>query len=491
MNLSYTRHQLAYFLPAALWTLWQAMVGWLCSYLAQQRLGDAYAPYNYVLFFVALAAGTALCAFLLDKSVPVRLLRLGALISCVLAVAFTALMAVAQGALLMIASALSGIAGGCFAALLSRYLYMGIPAESRGISFGVAAAAGYALHYVLFTLLFPGTGAAALQVEAIFAGLLFLFIGALALLSPLCGVLLAPENAAPKRVASNRHAPVMILVLITVLFSLSYGAQDLAATVYWMRGGAFLVHTRAFVILGFFTVGLLWNSKRRIFLLSGGFVLLALGFLAMAVEYKGMLSFLGLVGVQLASACFTLSMRLLFFDAAGFYKYPVFVGALGLALPMMLKQVGILCADALYTRMGGASVFIGALLCIALGFPLIAFLFERLRALQAADMQEQELVHEWEQPREADSDAGISWDQAVLSTLVNRYGFTRREAQILELAIHGLPNAQIAERLSIREATVKQHIRNMLSKTDKRSLKQLILSEISATPASSQQTQDA
>lgn len=41
---------------------------------------------------------------------------------------------------------------------------------------------------------------------------------------------------------------------------------------------------------------------------------------------------------------------------------------------------------------------------------------------------------------------------------------TKRELQVLALAAHGLSNTEIAERLTIREKTVRHHITHILAK---------------------------
>lgn len=496
MNGLFEKRRAAYFIPAMLYTLWLATAGWLSTYLAQQRLSDAYAPLNYTLFFVAHAAGMALFALPMDDVCSPEKRKKRTATGTVLTTVFTALMSITNGVWLMAVTALAGFCAGYFAALLSGYLYTGIPSESRGMTLGAATAAGYTLHYVLFVLLVPSIDLHTLVMEVVFSSAVFLLAGVLALRLSACRDLFSQETGEATDAsikAIPRVAPMLTLLAIVVLFSLSYGIQDLAATVYWMRGSAFLVHTRLFLISGFLLAGLLWDSKHRNMLLSGGFGLLALGFLSMAMEYKGWISFLGLAGVQLASAFFTVSIRLLFFDAAGFYRRPIFIGVLGFALPLALKQLGILFADSLYRQLGGPAIFIAALCCIALGFPFISLVFERLRDMHVLDARAntpsalpnktEHLQETRANGQEEDILPAVAYDQEVLRALVRKYGFTRRETQVLELAIHGLVNAQIAERLNISEATVKQHIRNMLAKSGMRSLKRLILSQIMATPA--------
>lgn len=52
-----------------------------------------------------------------------------------------------------------------------------------------------------------------------------------------------------------------------------------------------------------------------------------------------------------------------------------------------------------------------------------------------------------------------------LGKAVKRYGLTRRECEVLEALVAGLSNPAIAKRLFITEATVGEHVKNLLKKT--------------------------
>ena len=59
--------------------------------------------------------------------------------------------------------------------------------------------------------------------------------------------------------------------------------------------------------------------------------------------------------------------------------------------------------------------------------------------------------------------------QAVAATLAahaTRPDLTARELEVLELIVRGMGNKQIAQQLSIAEYTVKNHVKNVLSKLD-------------------------
>lgn len=59
-------------------------------------------------------------------------------------------------------------------------------------------------------------------------------------------------------------------------------------------------------------------------------------------------------------------------------------------------------------------------------------------------------------------------DPSVASTIIsepaNAIDLTEREASVLQLLAHGMTNAEIAERLTISEETVKTHVGNLLAK---------------------------
>ena len=52
-------------------------------------------------------------------------------------------------------------------------------------------------------------------------------------------------------------------------------------------------------------------------------------------------------------------------------------------------------------------------------------------------------------------------------------GITRREADVLELVMEGLPNREIGDRLYLSVRTVEKHVEALLRKTDTRPRTQL------------------
>ncbi len=496
-NRLYINQHSAYIIPAALYVLWQTAFGWLNTWWTQQWLGDNFTTVNFVLFFVAHALSTACFAWWLDKPIPVWRLKQLALVSALSTGLFTTMMAFAGGLWFILSMLLAGFTAGFFSAYLCFFMFLYISSENRGIVLGVSASLGLAVHYILFTLLFPQTSGSFLYGKTFFTAGVFVLLGILSLTLPLCRNSLWIESGAfytESQKSENLHPRLMpLLTLILIFFFTSYGIQDFAATAYWMNGSSFLGHTRLFLVIGFIMGAFLWDRKHRSILLTLGLGLLALGFIAMAYQYKGVASFIGFAGVQLASAFFSLSIRLVFMDIARFYSKPVFVASLGLVLPMTLKQTGILSAGVVYWTLGGTALFIVSLVCIALGFPFIMLLYEKIRDLNvldirantpiiisAADASEDNYelpVTSWSGQEEVlekkDVIINVSFHEALLTQLLQKYSFTKREIQLLELSLHDLNNSDMAQRMSISEATVKYHIRNILSKTDAKNLKQL------------------
>lgn len=52
-----------------------------------------------------------------------------------------------------------------------------------------------------------------------------------------------------------------------------------------------------------------------------------------------------------------------------------------------------------------------------------------------------------------------------IGQLINRYGLTKREAEILHMILRGMNNQEICEELFVSENTLKKHLHNLYSKT--------------------------
>lgn len=62
----------------------------------------------------------------------------------------------------------------------------------------------------------------------------------------------------------------------------------------------------------------------------------------------------------------------------------------------------------------------------------------------------------------------------ILLQLTHEKRLSAREAQLLAVAVHGIPRAHLARRLGISENTIKSQIRSLLDKTQKASLSEVI-----------------
>jgi DNA-binding CsgD family transcriptional regulator/MFS family permease len=460
----------AYLAPASLFALWQAGSGWLVTYWSIARLGAESATWAFALFFLAHGAGIAASALWLDRRPRARGRRAAMLAAASIAGSATASLAFASGGWLIAACVLSGAAGGFPIAFLSLYALRGLPPDRRGTTLGLASAAGLAAHFIAFVAAFPGVDAASLIGKTFLASFAILLSAAAALALPACRDRLwdgaAPETGTPE---GPRRAPPPLLPLlasVVACFFVSYGMQDFSATGYWMSSNASLGYTRLSLIAGLVAAGALWDRRSREVLMIASFGLLAMGFVCMAFEYRGAASFIGFSSVQVAGALFPLGVRLLFIERAGSSRRPAFLCSLGLSLPIVLKQVGILSAALLYAGSGGASIFVASLVLIVAGAPLVAKLFEGMREAGVRGAGD---------PRGAAREPPAARELAGLAEeLSARFGFTRRERQVAELSLRGLTALEMTRILNVSEPTVKHYVRRILEKTGTKSQKQLL-----------------
>ncbi|MEN6390098.1 MAG: LuxR family transcriptional regulator [Syntrophomonas sp.] len=502
--LSINRVQLAYIIPACLYTLWQASIGWLNHYWTFVTLGRESAALLYIAFFLAHAIGIAAFAWWLDHSPDITRVKKAVLISSLLTAFLTTAMAYGAREMLALICLLSGLVSGLFMAYLSYFVFNKIPANQRGITIGLSAALGVALHFVVFVLLVPQQDGSILYGKTYFTALVVLLLGASALYLPVCRDYLWPdyEKDANPNIKPEVLRPGLVILLLLILtgFFLSFGMQDYAASVFWLGGEDYLVYTRLFLIAGLIGGGILCDQSGKHMVLNASFSLLAMGFISMAFQYKGAYSFIGYSCVQMAGAVFSVGSRLLFMDAAQFYKKPALICSLGLVFPLVLKQVGIISAEILYKTFGNVSIFIVSLLAILAALPLVSILFEKFRdtiftslrmhtpALELSSSSdyspdEHSIPADCPEPTKTEAvlveiqpDAAsdqVSWADTA-KTFAEKYHFNPRESQVLELTLHGLSIADMAQSLMIAESTVKQYIRQMLRKTETKNRRELL-----------------
>jgi len=495
------RVQAAYIIPAALYALWQACVGWLNHYWTIIYLGHEPVTFIYITFFLAHALGIAVFAWWLDRWPDRQKIMRIMLASSILTAVLTAAMAFKAAGWLLWLVLLSGAVSGLFMAYLTYFVWAEIPAHKRGITIGAASALGAALHFLVFVLLFPQQEGGILYGKTLFAALVMLLLGASMLYWPAGrDSLWRPvlENT-PLRMASGVLKPGLLVPLLFIMtgFFLSYGMQDYAATGFWMGGEDSLVYTRLFLIAGLLGGGILCDLRGNHMVLNTSFSLLAMGFVAMAFQYRGAYSFIGFSCVQAAGAVFSVSSRLVFLDIARFYKKPVLVCSLGLVFPLILKLFGIISAEILYKTWGNMSIFIVSLLAILAALPLVSLLFEKLRDSFMASLRVQSpdvdlasslemIADSGNADAEPDGEPAAAEDKSAVEvqnpanwadmahSFARKYDFNPRETQVLELTLHGLSVADMAQSLCIAESTVKQYVRQMLRKTGTKNRRQLL-----------------
>lgn len=501
--LSINRVQWAYIIPASLYALWQASVGWLNHYWTFINLGRELAALLYIAFFLAHAIGIAIFAWWLDHSPDMKKVMKAVLVSSILTSFLTAAMACGAQSLLAPICLLSGLVSGLFMAYLSYFVFNEIPANKRGITIGLAAALGVALHFIVFVLLFPQQDGSILYGKTFFAAFVILLLGISALYLPACRDYLWPTSPANDTpiLKPDVLKPGLVIPLLIILtgFFLSFGMQDYAASAFWLGGEDYLGYTRLFLIAGLIGGGVLCDQRGKHMMLNASFSLLAMGFIAMAFQYKGAYSFIGYSCVQMAGAVFSVGTRLLFLDIAPFYKKPALICSLGLVFPLVLKQVGIISAEILYKTFGNVSIFLVSLLAILAVLPLVSILFEKIRDIVVANLRmhkpslelsssldssdEHPILDDSQEPTNTEAvliekhseeaSEPASW-AAMSQAFAEKYNFNPRETQVLEMTLHGLSIAAMAQSLIIAEPTVKQYIRQMLRKTETKNRRELL-----------------
>lgn len=478
---------------------------------------------NYVLFFLAHALGGMVWAWWLDKKPAPEKTRFAILISSLITSLLTWLMSYGSGSWLIGNCILTGLSSSFFLAYLTYFVYLRIPSRKRGITIGSAAAVGAVINLIVFITLFPQKTGPILAGKTAFTALAILAAGLAAVYLPVCRDFLWPDEL-PSRLefeASTWLKPgiVILSIFIILCFFLSYGMQDLAASVAWLGGDDYLAYTRIFMILGFFAGGLICDRYGRHVAMLSCFGLLSLGLLSMALGYKGNLAFTGFCCVQAAGACFSIATRVIFIDIARYYKKTALVCSLGMVLPLVFKQAGIVGATVIGRAYGGLPIFILSLLCIVIAMPLITVLIEKIRDIFLLSLRQVQPVLAYaelaglaeELPRDEAESVNISIEEAVAATektelansieaedtsnellaaetgeiiltgsaetaarFAEKYGFNRRETQVLELTLHGMTIAEMADNLCISESTVKHYIRQILRKTEMKNRRQLL-----------------
>ncbi len=503
---SFDRTQVAYIIPASLYTLWQACSGWLNHYWTFVYLGREPAALLYITFFLSHALGIAAFAWWLDRLPDMKKIKQVVFLSSVLSGLLTSSMAFISGKSMGAIVLICGLISGFGIAYLTSFLFAEIPVNKRGLTIGSAAALGLALHFIVYVVLFPEQDGPILYGKTLFAAVTMLLLAVSVLYVPACHDYLWETSSETNRInfspGSIRPGLLMPLFLIMTGFFLSHGLQDYSATAFWLGGADYLAYTRIFLIAGFLGGGMLCDLRGTHMVLNSSFSLLAMGFVAMAFQYQGVYSFMAFSCVQAASAIFSIGSRLALLDIARFYKKPLLVCSLGLVFPLVLKQFGIISAEILYKTMGNMSIFIASLVAIVAALPLVSLLFSKVTSAFIESFRSQTLefnlasasdcsddlasqadglididdnpADEASTPDNPAPDSGpISWAD-MAREFSQKYGFNPRESQVLNLTLQGLSVAEMADSLHIAESTVKQYIRQMLRKTETKNRRELL-----------------
>lgn len=103
---------------------------------------------------------------------------------------------------------------------------------------------------------------------------------------------------------------------------------------------------------------------------------------------------------------------------------------------------------------------------------------EMVRAVGDATLDAVRAAFEGAAPGTSHADSPFSIDAARLAPVLDRYARThnlsRRESQILEAAVHGIPRKFITSALGTGESTVKTQVKRLLKKTGQPTVDDLV-----------------
>ena len=496
--------RLALVVPAALYFLWLAGADWLNHFWTLLSAGSGPVAINYIQFYLFHAVGIVGGAAFLRRHDQAAVRKAALSASIVLTGAFTALMAFSQGLPFNIVCDLAGLFGGFLPAMLSYYVFSGLPNKGRGRTLGLAYGGGYLLHFILFVLAFPGQEGAVLLLKAGLSVCAILAAGVLALTLPACKENLwesrpSEPSAAHASAEGSKPAVFAMLLILLLLFSLAYSTQSYAATAVWLNQDvSVLPYARIFLVLGLFAGGIICDRMGKYFVLSVSFSLLAAGVLAILSGYMGATGFLFFSCAQFAAGLFSVFAWYMFIDTARYFRAPEVFSSLSLTILMVLKQAGYLMTYAFVTHVGAEAVavllFVANIVLIGAAFPFISRLFYvagnlfvagvragAIRPAQDGETPCDDLVSDGDGRKEIARTGNVRENPNVtefptsadLSEFQKLFGLSDRGIQVLSLTMEGFSIVEIGHNLGIAERTVKYHIAQNLKKTDTKTNKQL------------------
>ena len=326
-----------------------------------------------------------------------------------------------------------------------------VNARGRGIAFGTGYAASTLVTWVLSTI---AGGALATGSPSVLACVL------IALLTILCiwGVKALPSSVergdsgattADSGPKTTPAAALLVLAGITVLVVSMVKNAGFSFPTADLSGSVNLELSRLFYGVGLIVAGILADRDRRYVHIccAASLVTPFLMFALSSAEAPSMT--LWALG-YLLFGFFTVFRVLLFTDLADCIGHPWLAGA-GLAI----GRVGDVAGTALCLALGGSAIVLisvcGVLFVVATA--LLFVLYSRLYGPAAAAGEE---------------------DVDPVAEFCKRYGLSEREQDVAFFVIDGLSNPKIARELSVSEATVKFHVRNILKKTSTTNRHELI-----------------
>ena len=159
-------------------------------------------------------------------------------------------------------------------------------------------------------------------------------------------------------------------------------------------------------------------------------------------------SYFCLIGFPTACVCLVL-------DISYYLPHPAYAGAFCFAPIVVGAGVGAFATTVMVGE-ASESLFLVSVMCLGLFAVLAVTLFKSVAAYQDA-LERATPVLEFPGEESHGND---------IPSIVERYGLTPRETEVLELVFRGLTVAQMAEELVVSKSTVKFHITNILRKTE-------------------------
>ena len=402
-----------------------------------------------LMFVAAISFGILCSSVVMDRSEKFRQhVRTAVLFFCAAAVCMTVLLFFPKP-LSYAALCLSGVFIGAAFILQHSVGLRFFPYEYRCLSFGLSfALAGFVNtttdleELPFFRVRLPEGGYIAAIVSLLLAAVIFAFC--------------AKQNTdvswgAPK--ISRSFAVIAVLAVTAACTAyIIFGFKDSAAypgTLAAVSQSAFMRYAEVPLFIG---IGWLCDKTgRQVILLtslctalfgSAGILFYNVPVISALTEFC---SFVSIISVSI-SICVILA------DISHYAKYPTLLIGLGFA-PVIVGQALSFPITVLNSS-DSVTLFAAAFVPGVLLIPLITALLERIRVVYSAGILQKRPVS--------------------AEDIAKKYGLSKRETQVFELAAESRTVPEMAQQLYLTESTVKQHITNILRKTGMKNRSQLL-----------------